>query len=218
MKDRMTIVLIGVIVLIFTLSGCTSAKRMAYEGFGRDKWQKPEAVITALDLEPGQHVADLGSGTGYFTFDLADAVGPEGRVYAVDVDAKLVEYLDEQALKKGYSNVTGVLAEYADPRIPGDGVDLIFTSNTFHHIEERPSYFDNAKRYLRPGGRIAVVEHHGRDARWLQRKVIGTHSTPRDQIVMDMEAAGYALVKEPDFLEKQNFLIFAPISKSDEGE
>lgn len=211
MKKRKLIwALAALSLLLLGTTSCTTMKRMAYEGFGRDEWQMPDAVIQALDLEEGDRVADLGSGTGYFTFRLADAVGPEGVVYAVDVDEQLVDYIDEQAAEKGYPNVKGILAEYHDPLIPEGGVDLIFTSNTFHHIQNRPEYFNNAKQYLRRGGRIAVVEHHGRDASWFQRTFIGTHSTSRDQIIVDMEAAGYAKVEEPDFLEKQNFLIFEP--------
>ncbi len=210
MKKHICWGLAGALLLLLGTTGCTSLKRMAYEGFGRDKWQKPDAVIEALDLRKGDRVADLGSGTGYFTFRLADAVGSEGTVYAVDVDKKLVAYLEKEAEKKGYPNVQGVLAEYHDPKIPGDGVDLIFTSNTFHHIENRPAYFEGVKKYLRPGGRVAIIEAHARDASWFQRNVVGTHSTPRDQIIMDMEAAGFEKVEEPGFLDKQSFLIFTP--------
>lgn len=210
MKPMIGVGALAVLVVAVSATGCTTMKKMAYEGFGRDNWQKPDAVIQALELEEGNHVADLGSGTGYFTFYLADAVGESGRVYAVDVDEQLVKFIDKEAEKKGYANVQGVLAEYDDPLIPEGGVDLIFTANTFHHLENRPGYFRNAARYLRPGGRVAVVEHHGLDAGWFQRHVIGTHATAREQILADMEAAGYEKVGEPDFLEKQNFLIFAP--------
>ena len=73
-------------LLILAFAGCTTLKRYAYEGFNRDKWQKPEEVIRALRIQPGQVVADLGSGSGYFTFRLARAVDPGGKVYAVDVE------------------------------------------------------------------------------------------------------------------------------------
>lgn len=203
--------------MALTLAGCTTAKKLAYEGFGRDGWQKPEAVIDALGLGEGDYVADLGSGTGYFTFDLADAVGATGRVYAIDVDEQLVKFIDREAGKKGYTNVVGVLADFDDPKIPAEGVDLIFTCNTFHHIGDRPEYFDRVKRHLRPGGRVAIVEYDGRDAGWFQRHVIGTHATSRDQIVADMEAAGYETVEEPELLDRQSFLIFAPRTEAAEN-
>jgi len=77
---------IFVALLLFGSTACTDIKKWAYEGFNRDEWQKPEEVIKALSIQPGDHVADLGSGSGYFTFRLADAVGPTGKVYAVDID------------------------------------------------------------------------------------------------------------------------------------
>lgn len=196
-------------VFSFGAMSCVTLKRLAYEGFGRDRWQKPEAVVRALELQRGGHVADLGSGTGYFTFHLADAVGPEGRVYAVDVDESLVKYVERQGQEKGHPNVQGVLANYDDPLIP-QGVDLIFTSNTFHHIQDRPAYFGRVKKYLRPGGRVAIVEGDERGEWWLVRKIIGSHSTPRDQIVAEMEAAGYGKTNELGFLETQSFLVFTP--------
>src|SRR4030095_12939357 len=80
-------------VLALFCAGCTSLKRWAYEGWGRDRWQQPDGVIEALRLRPGDRVADLGSGGGYFTFRLAKAVGPTGHVYAVDVDEGVDDYI-----------------------------------------------------------------------------------------------------------------------------
>src|SRR5574341_1008495 len=80
---------IALAVLMALTGGCTDLKRFSYEGFGRDGWQRPEEVLRAVGVRPGDHVADLGSGGGYFTFRLAKAVGPTGKVYAVDVDKGL---------------------------------------------------------------------------------------------------------------------------------
>lgn len=189
--------------LVATLvPGCTQLKRFAYEGWGRDGWQQPERVIETLALEPGERVADLGSGGGYFTFRLARAVGPSGRVYAVDVDADLNAYVAERAKQEGLANVEVVLAEYADPKLPDASVDLLFTCNTYHHIEERTRYFANARRVLRPQGRVAIVEY--KNEGWFQKR----HSTPSESIRSEMEAAGYHLVQEHDFLSRQHFLVF----------
>jgi SAM-dependent methyltransferase len=85
-------------------------------------------------------------------------------------------------------------------------VDLIFTSNTYHHLEARPAYFANARRYLRPGGRIAVVEYKRQGFfQWLF-----PHSTEASEIEAEMEQAGYALARRHDFLERQHFLVFEP--------
>jgi len=183
--------------------GCTALKRWAYEGWGRDTWQQPERVIEALRLRPGDRVADLGSGGGYFTFRLARAVGPAGHVYAVDVDEGMNDYIVERARDEGLGNVSAILAQYDDPLLPECGVDMIFTSNTYHHLQDRSAYFRNARRYLRPGGRVAIIDLAGKG--WFD-SMFG-HWTPAATIREEMEAAGYRLDAEPP-LPRQSFLIF----------
>ena len=197
-----------IIILILLVSvagmGCTSFKRWLYEGFGRDGWQHREEVLQALHLKDGQFVADLGSGSGYFTFLLAKAVGPGGKVYAVDVDPGMNDYVASRAREEGYVNIEVILAKPDDPLLPESGVDLIFTCITYHHLEDRVSYFKNAGKYLRPGGRIAIIDFN--DKAWLE-KLIG-HWTDQNIIVQELPQAGYSLERELTFLPKQGFLIF----------
>ncbi len=189
---------------VVALTSCTGFKRWAYERGDRDAWQHPERVIAALGIAPGQRVADLGSGGGYFTFHLADAVKPAGIVYAVDVDTAMNEDLARRVRKAGYENIEIVMASYEDPKIPGGGVDLIFTSNTYHHVtENRREYFDNARRFLNPGGRIAIIDYRKEGI----RRVLG-HAMERDVIVSEMESAGYRLESDHGFLPNQHFLVF----------
>lgn len=186
------------------VAGCATLKRWAYEGIGRDGWQKPEDVVRSLSLHPGDRVADLGSGGGYFTFRLAQAVGPTGRVYAVDVDTALLDDIAARAKEHGFGNIETVPAKLDDPALPDSGVDLIFTSNVYHHLDERVRYFSNAARYLRAGGRVAIVDF--RDSG--MAGFIG-HATPVDLVKREMGEAGYRLVRELDFLDRQSFLIFS---------
>ena len=195
---------LATLLAFLLLAGCTSIKQCAYEGFGRDEWQKPEQVIQSLEIRPGERVADLGSGGGYFTFRLAQAVGPAGKVYAVDVDRGMIENVAERAQKAGLRNVETILAKYDDPSLPESGVDLIFTSNAYHHIEMRAQYFANAAKYLRPGGRIAIVDFNGKS--WFG---IFGHHTPGEVVKKEMEEAGYRLERELDFLDRQHFLVFS---------
>lgn len=196
------------LIAVLLCTACTALKRCSYEGFDRDAWQQPDRVVRALGIRPGDRVADLGSGGGYFTFRLASAVGPEGRVYAVDVDEGLNDYVRERAREEGRTNVEVIRARYDDPLLPEGGVDLIFLSNAYHHIDDRPSYFRNAQRYLRPGGRIAIVEFNGQG--WLEGWF--GHYTPAEMIEEEIEAAGYRLDERFDFLPKQSFLVFSQSS------
>jgi arsenite methyltransferase len=174
---------VGSLFLAFLLlAGCTRLKQCFYEGVGRDEWQKPQEVISSLDIRPGDRVADLGSGGGYFTFRLA-----------------------KRAKEEGYANIEVILAKVDDLLLPASGVDLIFTSNTYHHLKDRVNYFANAKKYLRPNGRVAVIELSGKG--WLES--LPGHHTPKEVILNEMKAAGYALHRDFDFLPRQHFLIFS---------
>lgn len=194
-------------LFVTLVSGCTWLKRFGYEGFRRDSWQHPEQVIHQLGIQPGQCVTDLGAGGGYFTFRLADAVGGGGKVYAVDVDPDMTGYLQQRAAREGYGNVDVILAQPDDSRLPNSGVDLIFTCNTYHHIEDRTAYFAYAKTYLRRDGRLAIIESRRTG---LFHKLFG-HWTASTLIRSEMEAAGYRLEHEYDFLPSQSFLIFSRV-------
>jgi ubiquinone/menaquinone biosynthesis C-methylase UbiE len=206
MNHNAALALFALLVMPISL-GCGSLKRFAYEGFGRAAWQHPEDVVRVLGIKPGEVVADLGAGGGYFTFRLADAVGPSGAVYAVDVDPTMVDYLRRRVTEQGYHNVHVVLATEDDPRLPAGGVDLVFSCNTYHHLSQRPTYFARAKQYLRPEGRIAIIDHARRGSGWFARTF--GHATPDRTIRDEMHDAGYALEAAFEFLPRQSFLVFA---------
>lgn len=184
--------------------GCSALKRFAYEGFDRDEWQRPERVLAELALEPGMQVADIGAGGGYFTFKLADAVGPEGRVYAVDVDEDMLDYLAERAADEGYANVTVVRGAYGDPGLPDGTIDLAFTSNTYHHLEQPVDYFRVVRADLTPTGRVAILDLA--EGPFFARD----HFSEPAQIERDMQAAGYERVAVFDFIDEQSFQVFRP--------
>lgn len=194
------------LALCLIAAGCARLKQCAYEGLSRDEWQQPEKVIAALKVGPGAVVADLGAGSGYFTFRLAQAAGPGGKIYAVDVDPDMIELLKNKIKEQGAGNVETVLAKPDNPLLPEAGVDLIVTSNTYHHIDNRVAYFSGLRRFLRAGGRIAIIEFDRRG--WLQGLL--RHYTPSEFIQREMEQAGYSLQQSFDFLDRQSFLIFAP--------
>ena len=185
------------------LGGCAQLRRSMYEPANRDAWQQPERVLATLALAEGQRVADIGSGGGYFTFRFAKAVGERGQVYAVDVDESMNALVLTDARRAGLMNVATVEAAEDDPRLP-EGVDWVFTSNTYHHLSDRTAYFRLVReRYLRPGGRVAIVE--------FRPEATGEHATDRDLIITEMQVAGFELSGDHDWLERQWFGVFTPL-------
>lgn len=196
----------ALLLFLVLLGGCAKLKQWAYEGLTRDDWQEPEKVIQSLEIRPGDHVADLGAGSGYFTFRLANAVGPSGKVYAVDIDEEMNEIITKRADKLGATNIQVILAQRNDPKLPTTGVDLVLTVNTYHHIDDRIAYFANLRKYLRPNGRVAVIDFDRRT--WFEG--LWNHYTPAEFIKREMEQAVYTLQRELNFLDRQSFLIFTP--------
>lgn len=192
------------LLILVVVAGCARLKQCAYEGFTRDQWQQRDRVIESLQIRPGDQVADIGSGGGYFVFSLAKAVGPAGKVYAVDIDEEMTGLVAQQAKKEGARNVEVIVAKPDDPLLPLSGIDIIFTSNTYHHLDNRVSYLRNLHKYLRPDGRIAIIEFDRRG--WLSG--LWKHYTAPEFIKREMEQAGYSLQREFDFLDRQSFLIF----------
>ena len=118
---------------------------------------KVAEVIARLKIAPGQSIADLGAGTGAFTVPMAKAVGPSGKVYAVEIDSGLVDHIARKAADAKMTNVQTLLGKPMDPEIRGQ-VDLLFMNDVLHHIADRPEYLARVVRYLKPGGRFAIID------------------------------------------------------------
>ena len=164
----------------------------------RDAWQKPHEVITALALRKDEAVADIGAGSGYFTRRLARHAG---KVYAVDLDAKLLE----KTRSSSPANVETVLASPDDPKLPPASVDTIFICDVLHHIESRPAYYVKLRQALKPGGRIVIIDFYKR------KLPIGPPPAMKltpEQVKAEFTVAGFALSKSHTFLPHQYFLEF----------
>jgi len=167
----------------------------------RDAWQRPAAVIQALQIPAGVHVADLGAGRGYFTFRLAEAVGLNGQVYAVDTEEASLPFIEQEAIQRGGMShqVQLILAAPNDPRLPFHGMDPIFTCDTYHHLPDRQAYMASLAQYLR--------QDDFKKGSWLG-SLFG-HATSQTAIQKEMEAAVYRLLHNFDFLPKQHLQVFA---------
>ncbi len=185
--------------------GDPAAYIASLEDPARDAYQKPDEIMKALGLRPGEVVADIGSGPGYFTLRFARAVGESGRVYAVDVSPDMIRALNHRLREAGIGNVVPVLAEPNDPLLPDASVDRFVIVDTWHHIEDRPAYLALLKRMLRPGGQVVHIDFQKRDLPIgppLEMKV------SREDLIRQMETAGFKLGAEHTFLPYQYFLVF----------
>jgi predicted methyltransferase len=177
----------------------------------RDVDQKPEEVVQALGLKPGMAVADLGSGSGYFTRRFIQAVAPGGTVYAIDVEPKALEYIRTHLSpeEKTTSAVAFIHADPDNPKLAPSSVDLLFLCNTYHHIENRIPYFSQAAHAIRAGGRLAIIDFYA-DHRSGDLGFPKDHLIAREQVIAELTRAGYRLAREHTFLPRQYFLEFDP--------
>lgn len=170
----------------------------------RDAWQKPHEVVMALDLKPGMVVADIGAGSGYFALRFARHVGDTGAVLAVDVSQPMLDAVRTRAQAASLGTVRTILARPDDPLLPDAGVDVVFTCDTWHHIEQRPAYLAKVRRALKPGGRFVIVDFH-KDA------PVGpppAMKLTRAEVLAEVQQAGFVLADEPTMLPHQYFLVF----------
>ncbi len=174
----------------------------------RDRDQKPSQVIEALRVKPGMAVADLGSGSGYFTRRFIEAVTETGMVYAVDVEPEMMAYAKENVIHMHIAYTAEfILAQPDNPKLPFESVDLLFVCNTIHHLEDRSKYFSNLKSSLKPGARIAIIDFY-HDDRSGDLGFPKHHLVSRETIVKELTDAGYRLDREHNFLPRQYFLEF----------
>jgi arsenite methyltransferase len=171
----------------------------------RDEWQKPDEVVKALELKPGDLVADVGAGSGYFTRRLAKVVAPEGKVYAVDVAADILGYLKERADREGLRNIVTIVSQPADPMLPTNSVDLVFFCDTTHHIDHRVEFYRKLAPAVKPHGRMAIIDYRP-DSPHAPHKP--EQLVPRSEAISEAEQAGFNFVKDFQFLPYHYFLMF----------
>jgi ubiquinone/menaquinone biosynthesis C-methylase UbiE len=169
----------------------------------RDAWQLPHLVITALRLRPGEVIADIGAGTGYFARRFAPHVG---KVYAVDIDQKLLA----AARKHAPANLETVLAAADDPKLAASAIDTVFFCNVLHHIERRQAYYAKLAKALKPEGRIVIVDFYKKP---LPVGPPEEMKLSEEQVTMELERAGFRKARHHETLPYQYFLEFEKRSR-----
>jgi predicted methyltransferase len=174
-------------------------------------------VVEALDLRSGATVAEIGAGEGYWLPWLSRAVGEEGRVYAVEVEADKIEPLRRLVDDAGLGNVEVVLGRYEDPLLPDGSVDLAITSKTYHHIEERVAYFRRLRDDLVPHGRVAHLDDRP-DLPFPLSWITAGHTSDPATVEAEMTEAGYRRLAEHDFIYPQSFLVYGLVEAPGRAE
>ena len=174
----------------------------------RAEFQKPDAVMKALDFAPGERVADVGAGSGYFTVRVAGAVGPTGSVLATDINQEMLDYLDQRLRDGDIDNVEVQRVPADDPSLPAGAIDTILMVDVFHHIADRVAYAEKLRAGLAPGGRLVVIDYIPRS--WEERPwgPPPEEHLPAATLVADLTAAGWKVRQEFDFLPEQYFIVF----------
>lgn len=164
-----------------------------------------DEIIAKLGLKPGNVVADLGAGAGAFSLPLGRAVGPAGKVYAVEIEKGLVEYIARKATDQQAGNVHAVLGRFADPALPAADVDVVFMHDVLHHVEDRQAYLKNAAKYLKADGRFAIVEL---DAQTGPHREDARLQVTKEQLTAWMAAIGFAPAEEFPMFKDKWFIVY----------
>lgn len=175
------------------------------EGPDRDAWQRPDQIMDALRVGDGSKVADLGAGSGWFTIRLARRVGPNGVVYAEDIQRQMIEAISRRVAREGLANVAKtVLGEPNDPKLPAP-VDAVLIVDAYHEVDQPVVLLRNIARYLLPGGRIGIVDftrEGGGPGPPMEDRV------DPERVIRDADAAGLVLESRENFLRYQYMLVF----------
>ncbi|HAS38877.1 MAG TPA: methyltransferase type 11 [Microscillaceae bacterium] len=160
----------------------------------RDQWQKVPELLKALNLKPGAKVADVGCHKGYMTMHLAKKVGKTGKVYAVDLDNYKLVALDEEAKKRGFSQIKTIQGKPNDPLLPTATLDAVIMIDTYHEVAKPIKFLKKLKKALKPGGRIVIVETIRTYRKHLSRKEqLEKHNLDIGFVRFDFKKAGLSL-------------------------
>jgi predicted methyltransferase len=171
----------------------------------RESEERPQLVIDALEIKPGQTVADLGAGSGYYSFRIAPLVGERGTVLAIDVEPRMLRIVSERAKRDGVKNITTVLGTPSDPNLEPNSVDLLFMVDVYHELAFPFEVMTKVREALKPGGRVALIEYRAEDPAVMIKPV---HKMSERQIIRELTAAGFRHQKTVRTLPLQHLVLF----------
>jgi len=191
--------------------GRVIAQTMHWQGAGwliRHKREREEAATTMrkeLRLKPGMAVCDMGSGNGYHTLPMAEAVGATGKVYAVEIQPEMLAMLHQRAAAKGVKHIETIVGEVHDPKLPPASCDLILMVDVYHEFSHPVHMLENLRKALKPEGVVVLVEFRAEDE---SVPIKPEHKMSKAQINKELDANGFRLVREFDGLPWQHMMFF----------
>jgi predicted methyltransferase len=192
---------------------CPACRAAQESGPARDTWQRPQEVMDALGIKAGAAVADVGCGSGYFTFKLAERVGPQGEVYAEDIDEKEVVGIRRRAQADALTQVRSIVGVADDPRLPAASLDAILVVNSYHEWREYSKMLQHLSAALKPGGLLGIIDGVAEPGK-PRTEYYSRHRMPEEIVREDAAREGFRFVrKEPGFVRPDQkkdfyFLIF----------
>lgn len=171
----------------------------------REIEERPQLVIDALEIKPGDTIADLGAGSGYYSFRIAPLVGERGTVLAIDVEPRMLRIVSERARRDGIKNVTTVLGTPSDPNLEPNSIDLLFMVDVYHELEFPFEVMTKVREALKPGGRVALIEYRAEDPAVMIKPV---HKMSERQVIRELTAAGFRHQKTVRTLPLQHLVLF----------
>jgi ubiquinone/menaquinone biosynthesis C-methylase UbiE len=171
----------------------------------REEEEQPRLAIEALNIPKGATVADIGAGSGYITALLARRVGPSGKVYANDIQARMLDLLRRNMAQQKLANVEPVLGAIDDPKLPADAIDLALMVDVYHEFSEPQKMLRGIRSALKTDGRMALIEYRGEDP---SVPIRPEHKMTVVQVRAEIEPEGFQFVKTIETLPRQHIIVF----------
>jgi ubiquinone/menaquinone biosynthesis C-methylase UbiE len=231
MKKLLSLSLVGVLLALLTVSLPAQEKSVRpgindkfekhpdvqdfvkkFETESREVYTLRNKIVAACKLKPGMRVADIGAGTGLFTRLFARAVGPTGKVYAVDIAPEFVKHVETTASAEGLKNVIGVVCDQKSTKLPPASVDLVYICDTYHHFEFPFRTMSDIHQALKPGGQLVVIDFHripGKTSDWILNHV----RAGQEVFTKEIQSCGFRQVEEQHLLKENYFVRFVKVSQ-----
>ncbi len=190
-------------VILLIITAMTLCSPLFGQYTNRDSWQQPEKIMDAVGIVSGMTVGEAGAGNGYLTFYLSKRVGPEGRVYANDINRNALRTIERQCERENIENITTIVGEVADPLFPENELDVVIMLRAFHEFDRPVEWMKNVIPSLKEGAKMVIVD--------LEPSKAGrgwSHFMTREEILSTMKKTDFSLVRIDEFLEQDNIYIF----------